>query len=145
MAHRPNPRDQVGTIDTFSGVPKVKEVAPVFDTKVETATPSPFVAPEIIEQEVHEGRVNISASALEVPETLEEEVTEEEVTEEETPEDVAPEDVAPEEKVTETPEDDRPAGNASGPVWHEYRLAHGYTAEELEGMGRDALRDLADR
>ena len=48
-------------------------------------------------------------------------------------------------EVVPEPEDDRPAGNASQPDWHAYRLSHGYTAEELEGLGRNDLRDLDDR
>lgn len=42
-------------------------------------------------------------------------------------------------------DDDRPLGNASTDEWHEYRLAHGYTAVELADLGRNDLRDLADR
>lgn len=30
-------------------------------------------------------------------------------------------------------------------AWRAYRLANGYTEEELEGLGRDNLRDLDDR
>lgn len=29
--------------------------------------------------------------------------------------------------------------------WRKYRLSQGYTADELEGLGRDSLRDLDDR
>lgn len=36
-----------------------------------------------------------------------------------------------------------PASNGSKAAWHAYRLAQGHSAEELEGMGRNALRDLA--
>lgn len=45
----------------------------------------------------------------------------------------------------EEPEDDRPGGNASTDDWYAWRLANGYTEEELEGLGRDALKDLADK
>ena len=41
--------------------------------------------------------------------------------------------------------DDRPAGNASTDDWRTYRLAHGYTVDEVDGLGRDGLRDLEDR
>lgn len=40
---------------------------------------------------------------------------------------------------------ERPSGNAKGDVWRDYRLANGYTEEELEGKGRNELRDLEDR
>lgn len=41
--------------------------------------------------------------------------------------------------------DDRPAGNAGQDAWRNYRLAHGYTEEELGDKSRNELRDLADR
>ena len=37
---------------------------------------------------------------------------------------------------------EEPAGNASKEAWLAYALAHGYTAEGLEGRTRDELRDL---
>jgi len=40
---------------------------------------------------------------------------------------------------------DRPSGNSSGEEWATYRLAHGYEAVEIEGLGRNELRDLEDR
>ena len=42
-------------------------------------------------------------------------------------------------------DEDRPGGNASTDDWHAYRLAHGYSEEELDGLGRDELKDLDDR
>lgn len=42
-------------------------------------------------------------------------------------------------------DEDRPGGNASEDDWRTYRLANGYTEEDLEGMGRNDLRDLKDR
>jgi hypothetical protein len=36
---------------------------------------------------------------------------------------------------------DLPAGNASRDEWEAYALSHGETAEDLEGLGRDAIRD----
>jgi hypothetical protein len=41
--------------------------------------------------------------------------------------------------------DDRPNPNGSTADWKAYRLAHGYAEAELEGLSRNALRDLADR
>lgn len=40
---------------------------------------------------------------------------------------------------------ERPAGNASEQAWRDYRLAHGYSEYELEGLGRNDLRNLEDR
>lgn len=45
-------------------------------------------------------------------------------------------------KVTD---DDRPSGNAGADEWRAYRTAHGYSASEVADMGRNDLRDLADR
>jgi hypothetical protein len=39
-------------------------------------------------------------------------------------------------------EDGRPAGNASAEEWEAYALANGRTAEELQGLGRNEIRDL---
>lgn len=38
--------------------------------------------------------------------------------------------------------DQRPSGRASLETWTAYALAHGYDEEDLEGMGRNAVRDL---
>lgn len=38
-----------------------------------------------------------------------------------------------------------PARNASTDEWRDYRLAHGYTDGDVDGMSRDDLRDLEDR
>lgn len=35
-----------------------------------------------------------------------------------------------------------PGGNASRDEWHAHRLAEGYGPDDLEGLTRDALRDL---
>jgi hypothetical protein len=40
---------------------------------------------------------------------------------------------------------DRPSGNGSREEWETYRLSRGYSAEELQGKGRNELRDLEDR
>jgi hypothetical protein len=49
--------------------------------------------------------------------------------------------VADEEPPVELRADDLPAGNASREDWEAYALSHGKTAEDLEGLGRDAIRD----
>lgn len=54
---------------------------------------------------------------------------------------ITAEEVTPEQAMAE----DRPAGNAPQDEWASYRLRHGYSEEELEGQGRNALRDLEDR
>ena len=38
--------------------------------------------------------------------------------------------------------DGQPAGNASRDEWEAYALTHGATADDLDGLGRDAIRDL---
>lgn len=38
--------------------------------------------------------------------------------------------------------DGRPAGNASAEEWEAYALANGKTAEDLQGLGRNEIRDL---
>lgn len=38
--------------------------------------------------------------------------------------------------------DGRPAGNASREDWEAYALDNGRTAEDLEGLGRNEIRDL---
>jgi hypothetical protein len=48
-------------------------------------------------------------------------------------------------QVTTDEDPDRPAGNASEDEWREYRLAHGYTEDELADKGRNDMRDLEDR
>lgn len=40
-----------------------------------------------------------------------------------------------------TTEDGRPAGNASREEWEAYALANGKTPEDLDGLGRDGIRD----
>jgi hypothetical protein len=45
----------------------------------------------------------------------------------------------------DSPPDDRPSGNSSEDEWRTYRLAHGYTEDELAGLGRNKLRELEDR
>lgn len=36
----------------------------------------------------------------------------------------------------------KPAGNATREAWHDYAIAQGRTEDELDGLGRDAIRDL---
>jgi hypothetical protein len=48
----------------------------------------------------------------------------------------------PEGETSEAPSDGRPAGNASAEEWEAYALANGRTAEELQGLGRNEIRDL---
>ncbi len=43
------------------------------------------------------------------------------------------------------PTPDMPTPNASAAVWRAYRLATGWTVEQLDGLGRNALRDLPHR
>jgi len=50
-----------------------------------------------------------------------------------------------EEAPAEAVDEDRPLGNSGTEEWYAYRLTHGYAAEELEALGRNELRDLADR
>jgi len=53
----------------------------------------------------------------------------------------APEEAEPEPIVVE-----RPTNTFGGlDEWRAYRLANGYTEAELEGLGRNAVRDLDDR
>lgn len=40
------------------------------------------------------------------------------------------------------PAGERPSGNASKADWAEYALANGKTTEDLDGLGRDQIRDL---
>jgi len=81
-----------------------------------------------------------------------EEVVVEEVVEEtasETTEEASPEETGDSESETVVEEavvaDDRPNDNGSTADWKTYRLAYGYAEAELEGLTRNALRDLADR
>jgi hypothetical protein len=39
---------------------------------------------------------------------------------------------------------DRPAGNASRDEWESYALANGKTTDDLDGLGRNEIRDLFD-
>lgn len=39
---------------------------------------------------------------------------------------------------------ERPAGNASTEAWAEYAVAQGFAEEQLEGLGRDQIRELVD-
>lgn len=48
-------------------------------------------------------------------------------------------------KASALADSDRPGGNASTEDFTAYRLAHGYSADELEGLSRNDLRDLPDR
>jgi len=50
--------------------------------------------------------------------------------------------VETEEPQKEEEESSAPAGNAGKDEWYAYRLATGYTEEQLEDLGRDELRDL---
>lgn len=43
---------------------------------------------------------------------------------------------------TETVADELPAGNASKEEWIAYAVAHGTTEADLDGLGRDQIRDL---
>lgn len=42
----------------------------------------------------------------------------------------------------ETPDDAKPAGNASTDAWRDYALAQGYSEEQLENLGRDEIKSL---
>lgn len=42
----------------------------------------------------------------------------------------------------ETPDDGKPAGNASTDAWRDYALAQGYSEEQLEDLGRDEIKSL---
>ena len=42
----------------------------------------------------------------------------------------------------ETPDDGKPAGNASTDSWRDYALAQGYSEEQLENLGRDEIKSL---
>lgn len=44
----------------------------------------------------------------------------------------------------DTSADERPSGRAGLETWTAYALAHGYSEDDLDGMGRNAIRDLFD-
>lgn len=58
--------------------------------------------------------------------------------------DPAPEpvDAEPEKDAGDTEPDDKPAGNASIEAWQDYALAQGKSADDLEGLTRNQIRDL---
>ena len=41
-------------------------------------------------------------------------------------------------------DENRPSGNASAEEWRAYRLSQGRTPDEVDNLGRNELRDLAD-
>lgn len=62
-----------------------------------------------------------------------------------TVEDEAPTQEAPDEADAGPVEDGpavRPAGNASKQAWYEFALASGFSADELDGLDRNELREL---
>lgn len=115
--------------------PSIRRVTPVPPVEVEEETTAPVEEPQEPQEEPQE---EPQVPQPEAQEPVSEE-TPESTQESETPQGESGDPEEPQE--IERPSD----LFGSEAAWRDYRLANGYTEEEVEGLGRNALRDLPDR